>query len=142
MNQSFDRSKTLEELEADNWGEPPLETHLVRTCHRLRRKPLSEFDVEDLRIMIGQQIGLPYLMPIALELLEARPLAEGDYYPGDLLSAVLGLPGEVWRRNPDAVRQMRRIATNAVQSLSVLNDESETGIRDSLMEFLRQFEMK
>jgi hypothetical protein len=26
------------------------------------------------------------------------PLAEGDYYPGDLLDAVLRLPDDAWRR--------------------------------------------
>ncbi len=30
----------------------------VITCHKLRKKQLNNFDIEDLRIMIGQNIGL------------------------------------------------------------------------------------
>ncbi len=45
--------KTLEELEGVVWDEPDSASHLVTTCHALRRKPLGDFSVEDLRIMIG-----------------------------------------------------------------------------------------
>lgn len=48
--------------------------------------------------MIGQQIGLRFLVPVALEVLERNPLAEGDYYPGDLLASVLTAGEEFWRR--------------------------------------------
>ena len=57
--------KTLDELEGVAWGEPTFDSYLVTTCHRLRTKPVDEFSVEDLRIMIGQQIGLPHLVPLA-----------------------------------------------------------------------------
>jgi hypothetical protein len=30
--------------------------------------------------MIGQSIGLPYLLPLALEHLRKDPLAEGDFF--------------------------------------------------------------
>lgn len=66
MAQGFDRSKTLQELEQSDWGEPEFDSHLVTTCHRLRRVPLDQFTVEDLRIMIGQNIGLPFLVPMAV----------------------------------------------------------------------------
>ena len=39
--------------------------------------------------MIGQQIGLPYLMPLALELLRTDPFTAGDFYEGDLLAIML-----------------------------------------------------
>ena len=68
----FDRSKTLQELEGEDWAEPEYESHLVTNAHRLHRVPLREFTVEDLRFMIGQQFGLPYLIPIALEHLPAN----------------------------------------------------------------------
>jgi hypothetical protein len=77
--------KSLQELEQSDWGEPTYDSHLVTTVHRLRRVALREFSVEDLRIMIGQSIGLPYLVPLALQHLRKDPLAEGDFYPGDLL---------------------------------------------------------
>jgi hypothetical protein len=57
---------------------------------------LAEFTVEDLRIMLGQEIGVPVLLPRAVRVLLSDPLAEGDYYPGDLLRNVLRLPDSAW----------------------------------------------
>ena len=34
--------------------------------------------------MIGQKIGLDYLLPIAIKVLEKEPFIETDYYEGDL----------------------------------------------------------
>ena len=61
------KHKTLENLENSNWGEPKFDSHLVITCHKLRKKQLKDFEIEDLRIMIGQNIGLKFLIPIAIE---------------------------------------------------------------------------
>jgi CDI immunity proteins len=80
---------TLEQLENDIWDDRDLPTTLIRRCHALRKKPIEEFTIEDLRTLLGQNIGLKHLMPIALAVLDREPLAEGDFYPGDLLSAIL-----------------------------------------------------
>jgi len=97
MNQP-DRAKTLDELDPPAWGAPEHDTHLIETCHRLRGKPLGDFSVEDLRIMIGQGVGLRWLVPIAIEALEQDPLVEGDLYPGDLLASLLKVDQEFWTR--------------------------------------------
>lgn len=95
--------KSLENLEKDIWPapDPDDDSYLVNTCHRLRNKQLKDFDIEDLRIMIGQSIGLRYLIPIALEKLNNDILAEGDFYEGDLLTAVLQSDANYWRTHPD-----------------------------------------
>ena len=88
---------TIEQLERSAWPDPaPDATSLVRRCTELRRKPLAEFTVEDLRIMLGQEIGVPALLPLAVQVLLRDPMTEGDYYPGDLLSTVLRLPDSEW----------------------------------------------
>lgn len=97
MPPRIDGTKSLDELDPPAWGEPAVDSYLVVACHRLRQKPIGCFAVEDLRIMIGQGIGLPWLVPLALEVLERDPLAAGDLYPGDLLSTVLQIPEEYWR---------------------------------------------
>jgi hypothetical protein len=93
------RYKSLQNLEKDAWNEPVYPTHLVTRCHALRRIPLNQFTVEDLRIMICQQIGLTYLIPLAFEKLKNDILAEGDCYPGDLLIAVTKVSPEYWKVN-------------------------------------------
>ncbi|EBA16050.1 hypothetical protein RSK20926_05542 [Roseobacter sp. SK209-2-6] len=88
------RSKTLEQLEGCNWPDPEFASHLVLTCHRLKKKPLNDFTVEDLRIMISQKFSLEFLLPIALERLKENPLCSGDFFEGDLLQAVLKVPAD------------------------------------------------
>jgi hypothetical protein len=118
------RNKSLEELEGENWGEPNYPSHLVTTCHRLRRVPIGQLSVEDLRILLGQSIGVKYLVPLSLEILRRDPLAEGDYYPGDLLCSVLRLEANVWSEHPEWV--------NAVNSIVETMKEIPTEIRDTL----------
>ncbi|MFB9862919.1 contact-dependent growth inhibition system immunity protein [Rufibacter immobilis] len=91
-------NKTLEDLEGKIW--PPVNSsdssHLVITCHALRKKKLSTFSIEDLRIMIGQGVGLKYMIPLAIEILRNNILAEGDLYEGDLLMKVLVSDQTYW----------------------------------------------
>jgi len=90
------KSKTLENLEKDIWGDIPNKTNLIERCYLLRKKRLMDFVTEDLRIMIGQNIGLKFLVPLAIETLSVNILAEGDFYPGDLLQAVLASDKYYW----------------------------------------------
>lgn len=105
-------SKTLQELEERDWGEPSFPSYLVRTCYALRRKPLQDFTVEDLRIVIGQNIGLNYLIPLAIEHLQHDPLAAGDFYPGDLLAAVLKVEHDFWQSQPHLRRAVQAIVVH------------------------------
>ena len=113
--------KNLAELEANVWPEPDFDSHLVRECHRLRMVPLRELTVENLRIMIGQQIGLPYLVPLALEHLEADPFVEGDYYPGDLLTNVLRSSREFWSTHRDLRSRVLLIVANALSLIGSID---------------------
>ena len=124
------KDKTLEELEGESWGEPPYNSHLVTTCHRLRKVPLAQFTIEDLRIMIGQSFGVKYLLPMALDALKSEPLIQGDYYPGDLLSAVLNLKQEVWKEYPEYRAEVERI----IDSITDIPNE----IRDAIEKFQEQ----
>lgn len=96
----FDTSQTLDQLEGVEWGPPDFESHLVQTCHRLRTKPVGQFSAEELRIMIGQNIGLDYLVPLALEHLEDHLLA-GDLYEGALLHVVATADPQWWNAHRD-----------------------------------------
>ena len=95
------KNKSLENLEKDIWNEPEYSSHLVTTCHKLRKKQLKDFDIEDLRIMVGQNIGLNFLIPLAIEELKQNILAEGDFYAGDLLNSVLTSETIYWKREKE-----------------------------------------
>ena len=75
--------------------------------------------------MIGQNIGLAYLIPLALEKLRKRPLAEGDYYPGDLLTNVLRANPIFWRDHPDWRAKARDIGARALKQLHELPPDDD-----------------
>lgn len=91
------KNKSLENLEKDVWDKPEYSSYLVTTCHKLRKKQLKDFNIEDLRIMIGQNIGLNFLIPLAFEELKQNILVEGDFYEGDLLQSVLTSEIDYWK---------------------------------------------
>ncbi len=83
--------------------------------------------------MIGQQMGLEYLIPLAIERLRDDPLAEGDFYRGDLLQNVLRADPRFLVDHPDYRRAIAEIVSRAFSSLHTL-DASE---RESTEKVLR-----
>lgn len=83
------RGGTLEILTGEKQPQSNLDTYVVMNVRRLWSIPIGAFTVEDLRIVIGQRICLPWLFPIAIEKLEANPLLEARHYEGDLLASML-----------------------------------------------------
>lgn len=88
--------KTLEDLEKNTIDKPHHESYLATRCYELYKTTLNKFTTEDLRIMIGQQIGLNYLIPLAIDTLRHDLFAEGDYFEGDLLKNVLLVDTAFW----------------------------------------------
>ncbi|WP_371502274.1 contact-dependent growth inhibition system immunity protein [Kitasatospora sp. NBC_00374] len=111
MTAAPDPRRSVEQLTRSHWPDPPPgATRLVTVAHALRRRPVGELTVEQLRLLIGQRIDLPHLLPLALRVLRADPLAEGDLYPGDLLAAVLRCTAEDWSGCPGAEAEVRELA--------------------------------
>ena len=138
---AFKRAKSLQELDGQDWGEPEFDSHLVTECHRLRRVPVREFTAENLRIMIGQQIGLTYLVPLALELLRADPFVTGDCYEGDLLASVLRSDSRFWIASPKLRSETDEIVQRALSLLPSLDDidrqKAQNSLTDAYDIFLR-----
>lgn len=130
----FDKAKSLQELEHKDWGEPNFDSHLVQECHRLRRIPFKDFAIEDLRIMIGQNIGLDYLVPLAVEKLQKKPLSEGAFYPGDLLVNVLRADSRFWLKNSDLQKEATQIAEQAFAQISSLDEFERSSTEKALKE--------
>jgi CDI immunity proteins len=88
--------KTLENLEKEKWKTFDSDSRLIKRIKELRKVPLDNFSVEDLRLMIGQHESLEYLIPLAIEKLRVDILSEGDMYKGDLLLAVVNARQDYW----------------------------------------------
>ena len=114
---------TLEDLEQKRWGDPEFGSHLVTELHRLRKVPIGQFTIENLRIVIGQGESLPHLLPLALEKLYDNPFAEGDFFPGDLLRAVLRIKWEFWSDHPALFSELQSVMDNLERRMTTANDE-------------------
>ena len=119
------RSRNLTDLEKNDWGEPTYDSHLVKTVHRLRYVPIAEFSIEDLRILIGQNVGLIYLLPVAIEELQKDLFAEGDFYPGDLLPSVLHIESEFWKEHENLWLQVFHLIKPQKQEIELKKIEIE-----------------
>lgn len=118
---------TLEQLEDDVWPAPSFHSGLVTRCHELRKKPLSDFTIADLQKMIGQNIGISFLLSIAIDKLRKNPLVEGDFYAGDLLVSILTRDSSVLRANPSFYKELISICHAALASKEpVLSGENRT----------------
>ena len=110
------RFKNLDSLEKTNW---PFDdtTNLIKRVTTLRKVPLNEFTTEDLRLMIGQDVGLDYLIPLALERLEEYAFVEGDFYEGDLLVGVSRVGEEFWKENQNYKKRLDAIISNNIAAI-------------------------
>ena len=103
-------TKSIEQLEKDYWKEPSeFPTDLVKKCYEYRKISIAELTDEQIRLLISQQIGTEYLIGVALEKLERNILTEGDFYEGDLLVAVSGLPTEFWTEKQSEFRTFKNL---------------------------------
>ncbi|MFD7940682.1 contact-dependent growth inhibition system immunity protein [Streptomyces sp. NPDC059755] len=126
MTRLVNGDRSLEELQRDRWSVPSGgETRLMATVRELRRKPIGGLTVEDMRRLIRQDVGLAYLLPLAVEVLRIDPLAEGDMYEGDLLAAVLTRSAEVWSESPELGRDVRLIVSELADVPPALKREVE-----------------
>ncbi|MEU5647732.1 contact-dependent growth inhibition system immunity protein [Streptomyces pseudogriseolus] len=99
-----DPTQSLERLQGQRWPEPPEDaTSLVRAVHALRRRLVGDLRPEELARLITQDVGLPWLLPLAVRILRdtAPSQIAGGWYDDDLLYAVVTRKAQVWERFPE-----------------------------------------
>ena len=100
----IDINKSIEELENDYWGDPALDSYVITTCHKARQKPIRSLSNEEIRCLIGQKIGLKYLLPIAVGIVKKEPFIDITLFEGDLLLQLLRLDINDWKYNPNELQ--------------------------------------
>lgn len=115
-----DTNKSLSQLLGPLANDMADSSALATTCRTLYERPLRDFTVENLRVMIGQGMGLEFLIPLAVELLQENPFVEGDYYPGDLLSVVMRVAPGFWQTHQDVYWSVSEIVAGLPSVMSDL----------------------
>ncbi|MEU0037914.1 contact-dependent growth inhibition system immunity protein [Streptomyces sp. NPDC006333] len=131
MNLSFDRSRSVEDLEGRRWLDPPSDaTPLVRAVHALRKSPISDLTVAQSARLIGQDVGLPWLLPVGVEVLRSEDAegAVGGWFDDDLLTAVLTRNATTWAEVPELAQDIKDV-------LDMLGDELSPYLRDDADRF-------
>jgi len=110
--------KSLKNLENRDMGEPSTEyPSLVNKVLKLRKIPLNQFSLEDLRLMIGQNKGLPYLIQLSLDVLKEDLFAEGDFYPSDLLQNILKVPALFWTEDKELWQDIHGLIKDRMEEI-------------------------
>lgn len=90
--------------------------------------------------MIGQNIGTQYLVPLALEILEQDPFAEGNYYRGDLLCNVLAADPLFYKQRPDLRQRLNKIIDKAHANMNKLDEIDQETINKPLFEAIKKIQ--
>ncbi len=105
-------NKTISQLLHHEWV-GPIPTHddsfIQQNLYRLYHTIVADLDIEDIRFLINQEILLDDMMPIALGYLRMNILAEGDFYEGDLLNAVLSVSNIFWENHLELKMSLKNI---------------------------------
>ena len=117
-------NKTISQLLHHEWV-GPTPTHddsfIQQNLYRLYHTIVADLDIEDVRFLINQEILLDDMMPIALGYLRMNILAEGDFYEGDLLNAVLSVSNIFWENHLELKMSLKNIKTLLTRISALLN---------------------
>ena len=119
---SQNNNKSLTDLGVDI-PSTSIQSSLVKACFIALETPICELENNDLRMLITQSIGLEFLIPRALELLEAEPFLSGGLYQGDMLAAVLSAPTQYWDDNKELNNRLVELKFEVEEILETINEE-------------------
>jgi len=124
-----DFGRSLEQLNGWEPSDPTLaETPLVADVMRAGKKPLNQLSDYEIGMLVVQQYGYPYLLDLVWPKVEADPLFDGGYYPGDVLSNLIRGDASIW-----AGRQHYKDSLQALYQRALARPLDECGaFRDSL----------
>jgi CDI immunity proteins len=112
------RQQSIETLENHYWGDAATApTNLVKRCIELTKVSVDNFTPGDLRVMIGQNFGLQYLIPLAIEKLQDNIFIYAELYEGDLLENVLKIDTSFWDNNENFWTQLNELIKDKRQEI-------------------------
>lgn len=135
-------NKSISELEGWKWKDAipnEDESYVIRNFFRLHTMPIVEMDLSDIRFLIGQNSGLKYLVPLALEELKKDLFVETEYYPGDLFCSLLRVNNEpnFWNAHPNEKQELIDLYT--VQKEVFVSLDIPWEIKKSIKEAFKEF---
>lgn len=140
INKKIKEKKSISQLEGWSWNiEIPSEdnsSYEEYNFYVLHNKPLRDYTIEDMYFMIGQESGLTYFIPIAIEILSKDLFIKAEDYPGDLLKRVLFTDKPFWTQYPKEYKKLTKIVekNSSIYNPNV-SDEINQIIKEGLVNF-------
>ena len=85
----------------------------VLSTMRLTRADCSSAQQDGAHRAHTQQVGVSYVIPLAIDVVERDPFAESRFYPGDLLYALLQIPTDYWVANEELRHRLQHVYERA-----------------------------
>jgi hypothetical protein len=143
MNETI-LNKSISELEKWKWNEdiPSADdSFVVRNFYRLHNIPIADYLLADIRFMIGQNTGLEFLVPIALNELQKNIFIEADLYPGDLLCSLFLINEEpnFWLSHEKEKQELINLYNEQKKMLGTLDvsEDIKVKIKEAYKEFTK-----
>ena len=106
------------------WGEPTFLSSVVVNSHKNRKIPLKELTQEQIRLLLGQDIGTIYLLPLAINILKQNPYTECDFGSCDLLKSMLNrVDIKYYKENKKIYNELKIIMDKFNNDLEKENNE-------------------
>ncbi len=96
----MDENKSIDQLQSSH-SNSEASAGIPSRCLQCMRIPVKDLSKEQVRLLLSHDIGTIFLLCKTIQILEEDILADGDFYPGDLLSALLNVDDIYWRNNPE-----------------------------------------
>jgi len=133
----MDRSLTLSQFKKINQKSAEVSLLAKKLNDILFKKKIVDLDAEDVRLLIGQALFLDVTIPLALDILTSDPMAEGDFYPGDLLKNTLEIDASYWGLHDEEKNRLKHILAEHRQY--ILDHSLSNAIRLQLKELMEVF---
>lgn len=121
-----DDSRSLNELMKLEPSLPPYVTPMIERIEAACATPVRDLSVDQIRLLVGQQTGLEFIMPRALYELSKNPLVDASYYQGDLLNACLGVDSEFWMKHEGLWYDLNTIFEALRETMKDIEKQSES----------------
>ena len=135
-------SQTLSDLLHCEWRDeiPYDDSSVVQHMYYLFHTPARRWTVEDYLYLVGQETALDIILPKVFEILQFDIKADGGFYEGDLLNAVLQINADFWEQHKDLYNTACMLIKNNMEELSKMEYFTDKELLEDTTAFLEMNE--
>lgn len=103
--------RSLEDVSGQSESVDPTDTPMIRRVKAAWKTPLDVLTCEQVRLLLGQEMGFAWLANGVCEFVRLWPFAETTFYPGDMTLTALRRFQALFECDPVAARAMLTFET-------------------------------